>query len=250
MLDTIRHGEVLELRMNRPPVNALGPELVARLLEAVRGAPREGAQALVLSGSSRIFSAGLDVPALLKFERPELYAFLTEFFSLTEALGRSSIPVIAAITGHAPAGGAVLSVCCDYRVMAEGSFRVGVNEVEVGLMAPTHIFRALVHIVGGAAAERLVTEGKMLDAAEALRVGLVNELAPSDQVVPRALAHAERMLALPREAMLNMRAVARAELHSAFAQAQLDTHTVGDFFYRESAQTTLKALVAKLASKK
>lgn len=250
MLETVRHGEILELRMNRPPVNALGPELVGRLLEAIRTAPREGAQALLLSGSARIFSAGLDVPALLKFERPQLDAFLTEFFSLTEGLGRCPIPVIAAITGHAPAGGAVLSVCCDYRVMAEGAIRIGVNEVEVGLMVPTHIFRALVHIVGGANAERLVTEGKMIESAEALRIGLVNELAPADQVVPRALAQAQRMLALPREAMLSMRAVARGSIHAAFAEAQLDTRTVGDFFYRESAQTTLKALVARLGAKK
>lgn len=250
MLDTIRHGEVLELRMNRPPVNALGSELVARLLEAVRGAPREGAQALVLSGGPRIYSAGLDVPALLKFERAQLYAFLGEFFSLTEALGRSPIPVIAAITGHAPAGGAVLSICCDYRVMAEGAVRIGVNEVEVGLMVPTHILRALERLVGAGAAERLVVEGRMIESAEALRLGLVNELAPAPEVVARALAQAQRMLALPREAMLSMRAVARAELHAAFAQAQLDTRTVGDFFFRESAQKTLQALVAKLAAKK
>lgn len=250
MLDAIRHGEVLELRMNRPPVNALGPELVGKLLTTVRNAPREGVQALVLSGSPRIFSGGLDVAALLKFAPAELYAFLTEFFSLTEALGRCPIPVIAAITGHSPAGGAVLSICCDYRVMTEGSFRIGVNEVEVGLMVPAHIYRALIHIVGGANAERLVVEGKMIDSAEALRIGLVNELAPSDQVVPRALAQAQRMLALPREAMLSMRAVARADIHAAFAQAQLDTRTVGDFFHRESAQQTLKAVMARLSAKK
>lgn len=251
MLETVQHGEVWELRMNRPPVNALGAELVAQLLEAVRAAPKQGAQALLLSSARpRIFSAGLDVPSLLKFERAQLSAFLAEFFTLTETLGRSPVPVIAAINGHAPAGGAVLSICCDYRVMAEGEFLIGVNEVAVGLMVPTHIHHALVRLVGAGAAERLVTEGKMIGAAEALRLGLVNELAPPEEVVQRALAQAQRMLALPRQAMLSMRAVARADLHAAFAQAQLDTRSVGDFFYREEAQKTLHALVAKLAAKK
>ncbi len=250
MLESIKHGEVLELRMSRPPVNALGPELVTRLLEAVKAAPQQGGQALILSGQPRIFSAGLDVPALLKLEQAQLSAFLSEFFTLTATLGRSPIPVIAAITGHSPAGGAVLSVCCDYRVMAEGEFKIGVNEVEVGLLVPTHIYRALELLVGPGSAERLAVEGRMILAAEALRCGLVNELAPLEQVVPRALAQAHKMLALPRQAMLNMRRNARTELHSAFAQAQNDARMLAEIFYGAEAQTTLRALVARLAQKK
>jgi Delta3-Delta2-enoyl-CoA isomerase len=70
MIQTFDHGAVRELRLNRPPVKALSPELIAAFLEAIQAAPRDGKRALVISGSPGMFSAGLDVPLLLKLDRP------------------------------------------------------------------------------------------------------------------------------------------------------------------------------------
>src|SRR6185369_17057957 len=108
----------------------------------------EGARGIVLSGREGMFSAGLDVPTLLQLERDHLRAFWNDFFGLCAALARSSIPVVAAVTGHAPAGGAVLAIMCDYRVMARGPFRIGLNEVQVGLSVPECIQAALRRLVG------------------------------------------------------------------------------------------------------
>ncbi|HJT97879.1 MAG TPA: enoyl-CoA hydratase/isomerase family protein, partial [Rhodanobacteraceae bacterium] len=108
MLEITRHDTIHELRLARPPVNALDHALVRTLRDAIVRAPDEGARGIVLSGRPGMFSAGLDVPALLALARDELRVFWNDFFALCGTIACSRIPVVAAITGHAPAGGAVL----------------------------------------------------------------------------------------------------------------------------------------------
>ena len=115
MIITLDHGAVRELRLNRPPANALSPQLIVALREAVEGAPQDGVRALVLSGAPGMFSAGLDVPLLLTLDRAAMAGVWRDFYALLRALASSSIPIAAAITGHAPAGGTVLPLFCDWR---------------------------------------------------------------------------------------------------------------------------------------
>lgn len=250
MLSTIDHDDIRELQLARPPVNALNPELVQALRRAVEDAPAEGAAGLVLSGAPGLFSAGLDVPALLGLDRAAMRAFWREFFALCAALARSPIPTVAAIGGHSPAGGAVLALFCDYRVMAEGPFRIGLNEVQVGLTVPDCIQLALRRTVGAYRAERLLVAGAMLESAAALACGFVDELAPPAQVDTRARAWLRDLLALPRHAMLSTRKLARADLAAAFADP--DALPVEDFldgWFADETQAVLHALVARLKSK-
>lgn len=250
MLDILQHDTVRELRLARPPVNALDPGLVRGLREAVEAAPREGARALLLSGAPGLFCAGLDVPALLQLDRDAFRVFWNDFFGLCAALARSPVPVVAAITGHAPAGGAVLSILCDYRVMARGAFRIGLNEVQVGLSVPECIQAALRRLVGAYRAERLLVAGAMLEAEQALSIGFVDELVDIDFVVPRALAWAAELLKLPPNAMRGTRRLARADLAAVFADASaLPVEDFLDGWFAPEAQGVLKALVARLKSK-
>ena len=252
MLERIEHeSSIRELRLDRPPVNALNPELVRALREAVESAPREGVQALAISGGSGIFSAGLDVPALLASDRAAMRAFWKEFFGLCGALARSPIPIAAAITGHSPAGGAVLALFCDYRVMARGAYRIGLNEVQVGLTVPDCIQAGLRRLIGAYRAERLLVQGTMLDADAALAIGFVDELADVDFVSARAIGWLGEVLKLPRQAMLSTRAMARADLAALFADpASLPVDAFLDSWFAPEAQNTLRAMVAKLKAKK
>ena len=250
MLDIIRHDAIHELHLSRAPVNALDPALVHALRIAVEAAPDQGARALVLSGAPGLFSAGLDVPTLLQLDRDAFRVFWNDFFGLCAALARSPIPVAAAITGHAPAGGAVLSIMCDYRVMARGAWRIGLNEVQVGLSVPECIQAALRRLVGTYRAERLVVAGAMLDAEQADAIGLVDELADVDAVVQRAVAWLSELLKLPPRAMAETRRLARADLVAEFADPR--TLPVEDFldnWFAPEAQTVLHALVARLKTK-
>lgn len=246
-------GAVRELRLDRPPVNALTPELLAALGEAVTSAPGEGVRALVLSGRPGMFSAGLDVPHLLGLDRGGIASLMTNLFEVMRALALSPVPVAAAVTGHSPAGGAVLALMCDRRVMAEADpgakpFRIGLNEVEVGLPVPPAIFTAMARRTGRREAERLCLEGLLVDSAEALSIGLVDELAPAGEVVERALGWCRRLLALPPGALAGTRAVARADLHAAFEGFDGQVGSFVDAWFSDETQAAMRALVAKLAA--
>ncbi len=250
MLDIIPHDTIREIRLARPPVNALDPALVRALREAVLVAPKEGARALLLSGAPGLFSAGLDVPALLQLDRDAFRVFWNEFFGLCAALARSPIPVAAAITGHSPAGGAVLAIMCDYRVMARGAYKIGLNEVQVGLSVPECIQAALRRLVGAYRAERLLVAGTMLDAEQAQAIGFVDELVDVDAVVPRTRAWLEELLKFPPNAMRETRRLARADISAIFADPdRLPIEDFLDGWFAPEAQTVLHALVARLKSK-
>ena len=256
MLERIEHeSRILELRLARPPVNALSPALVAQLRPALADAAGQGFRAVVLSGQPKMFSGGLDVVELLQLDRAGMIAFWNDFFGLMAALARSPIPTVAAITGHSPAGGAVLSIFCDCRVMARSPdpdkpFRIGLNEVQVGLMVPEVIQLALRRLVGAHRAERLMVAGAMVDSDEALRIGFVDDVVAVDEVVPRSLAWCRQHLALPPLAMANTRRFARADL--AEIMGDPNRFPAEDFaasWFGEETQTVLRALVEKLKSK-
>jgi enoyl-CoA hydratase/carnithine racemase len=250
MLNRIHHDAIVELQLARPPVNALNLSLLQQLRAAVEEAPAAGARGIVLSGAPGMFSAGVDVPALMGRERSEVRAFWREFFAVCAALARSPIPVVAAITGHSPAGGAVLSLFCDYRVMAEGPFKIGLNEVQVGLSVPDCIQLALRRVVGAYRAERLLVAGAMIESSQALTCGMVDELTGVEQVSTRALHWLRELLALPSHAMLATRALARADLTEAYADVDaLPLDAFVDGFFHPQTQAVLQGLVDRLRKK-
>jgi len=223
MLDVIEHpvraegahaGErIRELRLARPPVNALNTELLRALSAGVAAAASDAA--LIISGQPGMFSAGLDVRTLLTLDREGVAALFLELWRVQHAIACSKVPVVIGVTGHSPAGGTVLAIHGDYRVMAQGDFRMGLNEAQVGLFPGPLIFAAFRRLVGGHAAQ-LLTRGALIDPAAALRTGLVDELCEPAQVVPRALAVARELCAVPRGPMLRTRAMVRRELIDLF----------------------------------
>jgi Delta3-Delta2-enoyl-CoA isomerase len=247
MLLTFDHGLISEVRLNRPPANALSHELIIALREAIEAAPQDGRRALVLSGTPGRFSGGLDVPLLLGYDRAAIATLWQEFYALLKALAGSPIPIAAAITGHAPAGGTVLPLFCDWRIMAEGDFKIGLNEVQVGLALPPVIMAALRRLVGARQAERLAVGGLLISPPEALAVGLVDELAPRDQVIERAIQWCQTLVTLPAEAMSATRRQARADLVSYFEQnIESELQDVAASWWAPETQTVLHALAAKL----
>ena len=247
--DADGHGAVRVARMQHPPANALDPELLAALDQEVRQAPDSGARAWVLAGQPGMFSAGLDVPRLLQLDRPALQEAFGCFFSVMHALAASPIPTAAAITGHSPAGGAVLSLFCDYRVMAEGPFKIGLNETRVGLAVPRLIFDAFARLVGPRHAERLAVPGALIPPEEALAVGMVDEVAPPAEVEARAVARCGALLALPPTAVARTRQMAREDLIASFENFPEQAPDFVDAWFEDETQGALKAMVAALAAK-
>ncbi len=250
MLKQINHGPVRELCLDRPPVNALNPQLVSELTVAVTDAGKT-AKALVISGREGLFSAGLDVPELMALNHQDMSEFWQDFFGLLEVIARSPIPVAFALTGHAPAGGAVLSLFGDYRVMSRGSFVIGLNETRVGLLVPGVIRRALMRLTGEHRAERLIVAGALISPEEALAAGMVDELADTPAKTVRAatdwcLSH----LQLPSHAMLGNRELMRADICREFdALNETDVSEFVDSWFDHETQGVLQEVVRKLKGK-
>jgi enoyl-CoA hydratase/carnithine racemase len=216
MLDISDDSGLRLITLVRPPVNALDSEMVRKLTAAVQGVGDAGA--LVIAGQPGLFSAGLDVPGLLALDRDGLTALFVDLWRVQRAIATSRVPIVFAITGHCPAGGTVLAINGDYRVMAQGEFRLGLNEVQVGLFPGGPIHGAFKRLVGGHAAQ-LLTRGALIDPATALRLGLVDELCEAARVTSRAVEVARELCALPRGPMLRTRAMARRDLTDLYGGA-------------------------------
>ncbi len=247
MLEHHDAGTIRTLSLARPPVNALHVPLFEALGAAIEAAPREGARGLVLTGAGKLFSAGLDVSVLAGLDKPSLKAFLASFFQCLRKMAESRLPLVAAINGHSPAGGAVLALFCDQRIMARGDFRIGLNEVQVGLLPGPLIYGVLKRAVSLRVANQMLPQGLLLTPEEALAAGLVDELAEPDELAARARAWLERVLALPPVAYATTRAMVRADLVAMMAEATaLEQNEMIEAWTGPETRASLAALVAKL----
>lgn len=248
LVQSIPHGRIHELRLARPPVNAINPALCAALRGAIDAAVAAGAGGLVLSGGPKVFSAGLDVPWLLTIQDDQqaLHDAWDGFFEAARAIAASPVPIVAAIAGHAPAGGCVLALCCDWRVMAEGPFTIGLNETQVGIAIPPGIMQLLQRTVGARRAEAMLVPGEMVDSERALEIGLVDELAGVDHILARAIARLDLLLDLPRGPMLETRRVLRADLQRALSPESMQLERCLESWRSDDTQQALRAMVARL----
>lgn len=251
MLKIINHGKVREIRLARPPVNALNLEFVKLLTQSLRAAATE-CNAVVISGQDGLFSAGLDVVELIQLERAGMYDFWAAFFELLETVASSSIPVAAAITGHSPAGGAVICLLCDYRVMSRGEYQIGLNETRVGLIIPPVLHNAMARLTGPRIAEQMLVAGAMVDSQEAFKIGLVDALESGyEATITNAIQWCENLLSLPQHSMLGNRAIARAHFKQEFANHTGDSiASFVDTWFSDETQAVMQALITKLKAKK
>ena len=211
----------------------------------------KSSKALVISGREGLFSAGLDVPELMQLDYQGMTDFWQQFFKLLESVARSPIPVAAAITGHCPAGGAVISIFCDYRVMSRGEFVIGLNETQVGLVVPRVISYAFTRLTGPHRAERLIVAGTLLKPEDALAAGVVDALSQSPQsAVTDALEWCRQQLKLPAHSMLGNRAMMRQDICTQFdLLGDKDIAEFVDSWFSEQTQVTLQGLLARLKNK-
>jgi enoyl-CoA hydratase len=189
-------GDVAIVRINRPPANALDLDLLAEGHEVREQLARAQPGAVVITGHERFFSAGVDLkeaPALSPGEQRHTIDGINRLFNGWYAFPH---PVVAAVNGHAVAGGLILALCADYRVCAtEG--KLGLTELRAGLPYPVAAISVVRAELTAPAARRLVLGSALVEPPEALALGVVDELRPPAEVVDRAIAVALDLAALP-----------------------------------------------------
>ncbi|CAB3382572.1 Hypothetical predicted protein [Cloeon dipterum] len=183
---------IATVTMNRPPVNSLNLELLQGLLKAFEGLEddRKCRGMILTSSSPTVFSAGLDIMEMYKPKPDRVKEFWTTLQDVWLALYGSSFPTVAAINGHSPAGGCLLSLCCEYRIMCP-NYSIGLNETKLGIVAPKWFMSSMLGAIPYREAELALTSGRMFSTDEALKIGLIDEVA-SDKA--DAIAKSEKFL--------------------------------------------------------
>jgi enoyl-CoA hydratase/carnithine racemase len=217
-------GEIAIVRLMRGKANAMNAEMVIELKETLLNIKaNEEIRGAILTGHGEFFSAGLDVIELYSYDAAQILEFWKSFDRLVRTIVSFPKPLVAAITGHSPAGGCVLALGCDYRVMAEGKYKIGLNEVPVGIVVPETIFHLYSFWIGNGKAYQYLLEGKLLSAEEAKTVGLVNETCTLEDVETKAIEQLRKYLkfstAVWAQSKLNIRTTIVQRLTSDFKTA-------------------------------
>ncbi len=194
-------GGIGTIRLNRPPVNALNDQVTAELAAAAREAAESGeVRAVIVYGGEKVFAGGADITVMAEAGYAEMAvrsARLQEAMALIAALPK---PVVAAITGYALGGGLELALAADFRVAGERA-RVGQPEILLGVIPGAGGTQRLPRLVGPAKAKDIVFSGRMVGAAEALQIGLVDQVVPDDSVYQAALDMVQRYAGGPALAL-------------------------------------------------
>lgn len=184
---------MVEVVLEAPGKNALSRALMERTLEAVHAA--DGAP-LLLTGAGDAFSAGLNLKEVASLDVAGMRSFLETLMELTEALFRYPGPTAAAVNGHAIAGGLILALVCDHRVVTSNpKARLGLNEVALGLRFPPRLLEMVRYRVPSHQHEAVMLQGPLVGPADAVRLGIVEEVVDSPR--ERAVAVLEQLATLP-----------------------------------------------------
>ncbi len=202
LLHIDRDGPVAVVRLSRGVTNAINGDLVAELTAAIRQVREQSdIRALVLaSANDKFLSIGWDIPQLIGFTKSEFADFFSRYNRVCLDLYTLPKPTVAAITGHAIAGGCILALCCDYRYLADGKKLMGLNEIKLGAPLPYVVDCVLPPLVGGRYAREIVESGDFYSPDSALQMGLVDAVLPLDQVVPVSIEKARALGAMPEQA--------------------------------------------------
>ena len=229
------HGGVRVLRLAHGKVSAMDIELGEAFIAELEAAGTDDVRAVVLTGTGSSFSAGVDLFRIIK-DGP---AYGQRFLPVLDAMLRDALtfpkPLIAAVNGHAIAGGCILAATCDRRVMADGNGRVGVPELVVGVPFPALPLQIMAARMPDAAFRDLVLTGRTVQVDEAMTLGLIDEKCAPDALLDRAIAIANQFAAIPtgafaltKEAFTTLildRTACLSDLNARVAHAWMQPHT-------------------------
>lgn len=235
-------------RMEFGKGNAINPGV---LDEIAAGLDRAGDAPLVLTGSGGIFCAGLDLVTLEDFDRPAMEEFVDRFNTVFMQVLTARRPIVAAVNGHAVAGGCVLALTCDYRVLVRDEVTVGMNELSIGLPLPAVVTEILREVLTHRTFRTLTLNGEMMSPERALELGVVDELAPDPEATVERACEVARHLGRSAKAFKVMKGATVSPVAERLQDSRrpLDHAFVEAWFSETSARARAEA-VARLKSKK
>lgn len=211
---------VATLTMDDGKVNAFDVDFFARLDGALDECADDAA--VVLTGRPGMFSAGLNMKTMATLDEDGMTDLLVQFGRTMFRVWLEPRPVVAAVSGHAIAGGTILAMTCDHAVAAEGDFRWGLTETTIGFPLPSWIIAIARGNVASHHLDDLLLPGRMVGPAEAVEVGFADELAAPDAVLEAAQRHAAALASLPRNTYAETKRRLRGDAAAALDGVEAD----------------------------
>ncbi len=242
-----RIDEIAVLTIDRPKINALNHDVLADLATHLSSMENdEDVWAVMLGGEGSFFSFGFDIGEILGYEKKEFLGFVLSFRDLLHQMFLFPKPIVAAINGHATAGGCLLALCADRRIMATGKPKIALNEVAIGATLFASAIGIIRYTLGTRATEQVVYEGRMHTAEEALKAGLVDSICSPEELGSRSLEEARELASRNPEAFASAKRMLRADVIKSVKDT--DQATIKEFvevWYSENTQQSLRAVITR-----
>jgi len=238
--------DIAVVTINRPKVNALNEPLVEELYECLQklaDKPNAHVKTIILTGLGSFFSFGLDVPEFLSYPKDAFTRFLAKFTELISYIFQYPKPVVAALNGHAVAGGCMLAIACDYRLMVSDKAKISLNEITFGSSVFASAVYILKHWVGGRNAEHILYSGKMYSAEEARGLGLIDEVVSKENLEEAARKTARDLASKNGDAFQSIKMLLRRPLWEEINKREINSILeFTEIWYSESTWENLEKI--------
>jgi len=238
------HEGIATVRLERGKVNALNEQVVDELSSCLRGLESDPTvRGVLLTGTGKFFSFGFDIPEFLGAQREEFTGYLRKFTTLYRELFVHPRPVVAALNGHAVAGGCMLATACDVRVMVKENARIGLNEIGFGSSLFAGSMELLRFCVGDRRAQEAVYGGALYTAEQALGLGLIDAAVPEDALVHEARGRLEQLAGRSPDAFRSIKRLLRRPVLEEMQRGEdASIQEFVDIWYSEATRAELEKI--------
>ncbi|MEJ2084256.1 MAG: enoyl-CoA hydratase/isomerase family protein [Acidobacteriota bacterium] len=244
MIERREHGDVTVLELRHGKANALDVELLDDVRAHLEQLGRDG-RAVVLTGHDGFFCAGVDLRRVVDSDRTYTVDLIAALDRCLGEMVRFPRPLVAAINGHAIAGGLVLACACDYRLVGSDEARLGLTELAVGVPFPPRAFEVVRLAVGAVTAKRLVLGADLIESRQAVDLGIVDEVVASEDLESRAVEVATSWARLPEKTFALTKSQLNSELELRLGDQPADlAAAVRECWISEPTRAAIKRFVA------
>jgi Delta3-Delta2-enoyl-CoA isomerase len=239
-----RLGGIATVALARGKVNALNEAMIDETRETLNDLEHDkSVQVVILTGQGKFFSFGFDVPEFLTYSKEAFASYLTKFSDLCTGLFLYSKPVVASLNGHTIAGGCMIAVACDYRIMVSGKAKISLNEITFGSSVLSSSVEMLKNAVGSKNAEYVLKSGAMFSAEEANQLGMIDAVTPEENLPAKTSAVARDFVQKDPVAFRSIKNLLRQPVAVKIREKEADSILeFVDIWYSERTRGNLQAI--------
>ena len=238
---------IFTINISRGKVNAINDQLVSELsMYLHKLADDSHCKTVIITGRGNFFSFGFDIPELLKYSKNEFLDYLSKFNDLVKQIFMFPKPVIASINGHCIAGGCIIALASDFRIMSNSGAKISINEINFGSTLFSTAVEILKHVVGSRRAETILFSGKMYLADDALNAGLVDEVYPEEELKRRVLEIASQYSEKDPSSFQSLKRISRLKTMESISSMEKESLIeFTEIWYSEQTRENLEKIIIR-----